>query len=168
MNLLSSCEFDWRRHRLVGCVLSILTAFFAMPAFGQGQFAVPTYSAPSRVAWISGPDTARLGTVARMEIPAGYRLMDKDGARAMLERTGNPVPEGLVGILAPESGQWWAVLEFTPVGYLKDVDKEALDAATILQAMQPFINPLMLQHNLDRLPEAPTEVASLVLRSLAP
>jgi len=38
----------------------------------------------------------------------------------------------------------------------------------ILQAMQPFINPLMLQHNLDLLPEGPTQVANLVLRSLAP
>ena len=38
----------------------------------------------------------------------------------------------------------------------------------ILQVMQPFINPLTLEHNLDRLPEAPTEVANLVLRSLAP
>jgi AcrR family transcriptional regulator len=38
----------------------------------------------------------------------------------------------------------------------------------ILQAMQPFINPLMLQHNLDLVPDGPNEVASLVLRSLAP
>ena len=38
----------------------------------------------------------------------------------------------------------------------------------ILQVMQPFMNPLMLQHNLDVLPEAPNEVANLVLRSLAP
>jgi AcrR family transcriptional regulator len=38
----------------------------------------------------------------------------------------------------------------------------------ILQVMQPFINPLMLQYNLDLLPEAPIEIANLVLRSLAP
>jgi AcrR family transcriptional regulator len=38
----------------------------------------------------------------------------------------------------------------------------------ILQAMQSFVNPVMLQHNLDLLPDAPDEVASLVLRSLAP
>ncbi len=38
----------------------------------------------------------------------------------------------------------------------------------ILQVMQPFMNPMMLQHNLDVLPNAPNEVANLVLRSLAP
>jgi AcrR family transcriptional regulator len=38
----------------------------------------------------------------------------------------------------------------------------------ILQVMQPFMNPMMLQYNLDVLPEAPGEVTNLVLRSLAP
>lgn len=38
----------------------------------------------------------------------------------------------------------------------------------ILQVMQPFMNPMMLQHNLDVLPDAPNEVINLVLRSLAP
>lgn len=38
----------------------------------------------------------------------------------------------------------------------------------ILQAMQPFINPLMLEHNIDLVPDGPNEVANLVLRSLAP
>lgn len=39
---------------------------------------------------------------------------------------------------------------------------------SILQVMQPFIDPLMLQHNLDLPPEAQAEVSNLVLRSLSP
>ncbi|QEI07842.1 TetR/AcrR family transcriptional regulator [Pigmentiphaga aceris] len=38
----------------------------------------------------------------------------------------------------------------------------------ITQAMQPFTNPVMLQHSLDLLPDGPNEVISLVLRSLSP
>jgi AcrR family transcriptional regulator len=38
----------------------------------------------------------------------------------------------------------------------------------ILLVMQSFMNPLMLKHNLDDLPEAPTKAVNLVLRSLAP
>lgn len=38
----------------------------------------------------------------------------------------------------------------------------------ILQAMQPFIHPMMLEHNLDRTTERLTEVVNLILRSLAP
>jgi AcrR family transcriptional regulator len=48
--------------------------------------------------------------------------------------------------------------------------KTPLDEVTraILQAMQPFIHPLMLRENLDRLPDGPQEVISLILRSLSP
>ena len=94
----------------------------------------PSYATP--ISWVTGPETARLGTIARIAIPAGYRLADKESARAVLERTGNPVPDGLIGILAPESGAWWAVLEFDEVGYIKDLDKAPLDAAAVLQAMK--------------------------------
>ncbi|CAN5256109.1 TetR/AcrR family transcriptional regulator [soil metagenome] len=38
----------------------------------------------------------------------------------------------------------------------------------ICQVMMPFCNPLMLQYNLDALPDAADEVCRLVLRSLSP
>ena len=38
----------------------------------------------------------------------------------------------------------------------------------IMQVMQPFMHPVMLEHNLDVLPDAANEVTSLILRSLAP
>lgn len=41
-------------------------------------------------------------------------------------------------------------------------------ARSIALVFQPFTNPLMLQHNLDMLPDGVNEVTSLVLRSLAP
>jgi AcrR family transcriptional regulator len=43
---------------------------------------------------------------------------------------------------------------------------ETCDA--IMLVMQGFMNPLMLKYSLDDLPEAPTKVINLVLRSLAP
>lgn len=48
--------------------------------------------------------------------------------------------------------------------------KTALDETcrAILQAMQPFMNPVMLQYQLDRVPDASNEVIALILRSLAP
>jgi len=38
----------------------------------------------------------------------------------------------------------------------------------VLQVMQPFFNPLMLEHNVELVPDAPNEIISLILRSLAP
>jgi AcrR family transcriptional regulator len=48
--------------------------------------------------------------------------------------------------------------------------KTPLDETThgIMKAMESFHNPVMLQYNLDCLPEGPTQVINLVLRSLAP
>jgi hypothetical protein len=41
-------------------------------------------------------------------------------------------------------------------------------ASAIMKAMESFHNPVMLQYKLDSLPEGPTEVVNLILRSLAP
>jgi AcrR family transcriptional regulator len=38
----------------------------------------------------------------------------------------------------------------------------------IYLVMLPYVNPLLLQHNLDLVEEAPTQLSNLVLRSLAP
>jgi AcrR family transcriptional regulator len=48
--------------------------------------------------------------------------------------------------------------------------KTALDETcrAILLVMQPFVNPLMLQYNLDRMEDGPGELTSLVFRSLSP
>jgi hypothetical protein len=48
----------------------------------------------------------------------------------------NPIPDGLVGILAPDSSKWWVVLTFTDVGYVKDAAKERIDPAAVLKAVQ--------------------------------
>lgn len=38
----------------------------------------------------------------------------------------------------------------------------------IFLVMQPYVNPLLLQHNLDLIEDAPAQLSNLVLRSLAP
>lgn len=88
------------------------------------------------IRWISGPQKASLGTIANIDVPQGYRLTGESGARVLLARMKNPVPEGLIGILAPDSGKWWIVLTFNEVGYVKNADKERIDAAAVLQAVQ--------------------------------
>lgn len=41
-------------------------------------------------------------------------------------------------------------------------------AAAIYLVMHPYLNPLLLQYNLDNIDEAPARLSSLVLRSLSP
>jgi len=89
----------------------------------------------AQVEWTSGPADASLGTLADIKIPKGYRFTGATGAGALLRKMNNPVPDGLVGILAPESGQWWVVLEYRDIGYVKDADKTKIDAAAILKTI---------------------------------
>jgi uncharacterized membrane-anchored protein len=87
------------------------------------------------IGWTSGPADASLGTLADIKISKGYRFTDAGGASDLLARMNNPIPQGLVGILAPESGQWWAVLTYKDIGYVKNADKDQIDAAGILKAI---------------------------------
>lgn len=79
---------------------------------------------------------ASLGQYAEIQIPQGYRFFDAATARALLDHMNNPVAPGLVGVLAPNDGKWWAALEFNDVGYLKNVGAQQLDPAAILKDVQ--------------------------------
>jgi len=94
----------------------------------------PATGSPDK--WVSGPDKASLGANADIQIPKGYRFIGTEGAETLLQRMGNPVTPGLIGILSAESGNWWAVLEYHDLGYVKDVDDKKPDLDAILRAVQ--------------------------------
>jgi hypothetical protein len=121
-------------------VLSVFVAFAAQSVLGQGAGS-RTGSKDFVNPWELGLNTANLGAVASIGIPQGYRLMNEADARSFLEHLGNPVPKGLLGILAPQSGNWWAVFAFTGSGYIKDADKQSLDPVEILQALRKRAEP---------------------------
>ena len=99
-----------------------------------GSAALPL--AAQDIDWIDGPTVGKLGNVAQIQIPEGYRFAGKRGAVRFLEITEN-VPSGReLGVLIPnveEDAQFWFVIfEFDPSGYVKDEDKNELDADKIL------------------------------------
>jgi uncharacterized membrane-anchored protein len=75
---------------------------------------------PQPVHWTSGPSQAAIGSVGGFEIPRGYRFADSRAGRTMLESLHQQVPEGLVGILSPASGEWVMALSYSAAGYVKD------------------------------------------------
>jgi len=117
-------------------LLPVFTIFLAQ-CCSADQSSLLSLTSPSQeqVEWTSGLADASLGTLADIKIPKGYRFTDATGASVLLTRMHNPIPQGLVGILAPESGQWWAVLTYKDIGYVKDVDQSEMDAAAVLKAI---------------------------------
>lgn len=92
--------------------------------------------APQRVHWVVGPAKVNLAGVAEMEIPADYRFADERSARLLIEQLRNPVPKNLVGLLIPPSGEWFALVELSEPGHVKDDDAAGLDSEVILSAIR--------------------------------
>lgn len=83
-----------------------------------------------------GPTNANLGVSAKIEVPEGYVLLDGPTARKRLKAIGERVSGDEVGWLMPTNGDWSVVFEFSSVGYIKDDDKDKLDADKLLASIK--------------------------------
>ena len=81
---------------------------------------------------VEGPTNVKLGGVAELQVPAGYLFLDGKATRAMMEAAGEPISGSELGFLRPTNGEWAVYFEFSDVGYVKDDDKNKLDAAKLL------------------------------------
>jgi len=95
-----------------------------------------------KIAWVEGPAIVRLGDIAEIKIPSGYRFAGKDGTRTFLEMTGNPPSGQELGTIVPESKSdddkefWFVIFEFQDTGYVKDDDRDKLDADGLLKTIK--------------------------------
>jgi len=121
-----------------------ITCLFGQMCSGQEQMPVQSLLQPpqqvSPIQWIPGPKKVNLGDIAEVNVPDGYQFVDREGASAILERMGNPVPKNLVGLLASPSVKGGIVLRFSKIGFVKDSDKDHLNAATMMTAIQSDID----------------------------
>ena len=77
-----------------------------------------------------------LGQWTDIEVPKGYRFTSGNGARTRLKMYGPPGGTSEQGRLAPESLDWFIVFDFDAVAYVKDDEKDSLDADAILKQKQ--------------------------------
>ena len=89
-----------------------------------------------RVKWTRGPTNANIGGIATVEVPAGYIFTDSEGTRIMLESMGNIASRTELGFLAPTSLVWFATFRFSDTGYVKDDEKDKLNADKILKSIR--------------------------------
>jgi uncharacterized membrane-anchored protein len=86
--------------------------------------------------WTRG-GVGKLGGIAEIAIPKGYRFTDGAGASKMLELWGNPPAPGYLGMLATEEVEGPSIIfKFAPEGYIKDDEKDSLDADALLESFQ--------------------------------
>src|SRR5262245_31399646 len=94
----------------------------------------------SQIAWQHGPTTGKLGDRATLSVPEGFAFADGASARVLLEVTQN-IPSGQeLGVVIPmgdnaEQG-WFLIFEFSDSGYVKDDERDKLDADALLKSLQ--------------------------------
>ncbi len=94
---------------------------FAQPAEGK------------KLQVLHGPTVAKLADVAQVAVPAGYVFIDGKSLREYLKAVGEPVSDNLLGSLDPTNSDWSVMFSFHDIGYVKDDDKDKLDADKLLQ-----------------------------------
>lgn len=91
-----------------------------------------------QIDWQKGPTTGDLGGMADIKVPEGYLFAGKAGAQTLLDLTHN-IPSGReLGVVVPASNteQWFVIFEFDSAGYVKDDEKDKIDAAALLESIQ--------------------------------
>lgn len=83
---------------------------------------------------LEGPATASLGNVAQITVPEGYSFIDGPTLRKLMEAMGQPEREGLMGSMGPTNADWSVMFYYDDSGYIKDAEKEKLDADKLLQS----------------------------------
>jgi uncharacterized membrane-anchored protein len=86
--------------------------------------------------WTVGPGTAKIGNQAEIKVPEGARFTGSAGTRKMLEMMHNPTAGSELGLLTNDQLDWFVIFEFEDSGYVKDADKEKLDAQAMLESLR--------------------------------
>jgi uncharacterized membrane-anchored protein len=85
--------------------------------------------------WEAGPTTAKLGSMATIEVPEGFQFVGKPGAGRFMELLQNPSDGDELGVLLNVEKGWFVVFDFSNMGYVKDDDRN-LDAKAILDSIR--------------------------------
>jgi uncharacterized membrane-anchored protein len=83
-----------------------------------------------------GPSVGTLGDAAQLKVPDGYLFAGANDTRVIMEANQNPITGREMGFVAPAGENWFAVFEFDDVGYVKDDEKDSLDANALLDSIK--------------------------------
>lgn len=127
----------FRRATLAAAALLALAA--ARPAAAQDQSR--SRQLFDKISWADGPVKGELGDVAEVQVPASCRFTGAEGAKHFMEATENPTSGSELGILLcqparVDASPWFVVFSFEKSGYIKDDEKDKLDADAILTTLK--------------------------------
>jgi len=122
---------------ILALILILSTQFLGI-AFAQEPTAESetTQSEIPKFNWQNGPHLGLLGNHAQISINEMYTFLDADETRRLMSLYGNLPTDIELGLVARSDNPfgWFMVFEFDEIGYVKDNEKEELDAEAILES----------------------------------
>ena len=88
------------------------------------------------VKWQTGPSIGNLGDTGAVHVPAGYAFAGANDTRIIMEAMHNPTSGKELGLVSSTGDDWFVVFEFDDVGYVRDDEKNSLDAEALLQSIK--------------------------------
>ena len=88
------------------------------------------------IKWQKGPSVGDLGDTAQVKVADGYVFAGASDTRRIMEANHNPTTGREIGFVAADGENWFAVFEFSDVGYVKDEEKDSLDADALLTSIK--------------------------------
>ncbi len=126
--------------RMTGVVALSGALSLPMALMAQAPGAAP--AAGPKIQWQETPASGKLGAQAEIKLPDGYLFTGGEGTRKFLELSEN-IPSGEEqGMFLPkpqegkERQSWFVIFEYKAVGYVKDEEKDKLDADALLKSMR--------------------------------
>ena len=89
-----------------------------------------------QVDWQVGPGMVQMDDMAELNLPEGYLFANGDDTRLLMEAMGNPPSYTEKGMYGPPTLDWFVVFEFDDIGYVKDDEKDELDADDMLESIR--------------------------------
>src|SRR5919106_1511655 len=124
-------------------VVASLMCICALIAMGQSKKRPSPSPTPASawdeyegVKWQKGNSVGVLGDIAQVKVPEGYVFANANDTRLIMEANQNPTNGRELGFVAPANENWFAVFEFDDVGYVKDDEKDSLDANALLDSIK--------------------------------
>lgn len=131
-------------NRTLVCLLALACSFHAFAEEGNEKPEDKEEAAAEAEAakfleglkWTKGPGTAQIDSIAKINVPEGFMFTDGKGTQKLMERMGNLTSGTEVGFLSPTSMVWFVVFRFSDDGYVKDDEKDKLDAKAMIRSIK--------------------------------
>lgn len=113
-----------------------MAGFLGLTLVCSMVFAQEDTNSVMEIDWQAGPVMGNMSTISTLEVPEGYIFTGPEGTEKVMESMGNLVNGSEIGMVYSLSNSWFAVFEFDPIGYVKDDEKDSLDAKAILKSLR--------------------------------